>query len=124
MKREEFIKKVKRKRTPSSREVWFAVESPIINRCVKDFTEEGNFTTRVMEELSELIQALSKNERVNEPAYDPAAWDVLQEMADVMICLQWLKCKLMFSDDLVNKAIAVKLDRIAERFDSYDSGSV
>lgn len=71
-----------------------------------------------MEECAELIQEISKTMRRGEKGFD--IWishqlGLLEEIADVYICLRYLRHIFHISDALVEDAIDVKLRREAER---------
>lgn len=68
----------------------------------------------VMEELAELIQQVSKQLRNTGDSYD-----LVEEMADVYICLEFLKLIFDVDPDMLQKAIDVKLKREAERIALY-----
>lgn len=73
------------------------------------------------EECAELIQAISKLERLADsrlcnPMYGgDLRPHLLEEMADLYICLRYLRLANGFSDDDISAAIDVKLDREMER---------
>lgn len=73
-----------------------------------------NKTTKcmvIMEELAELQQAISKmvrNEHYN-------IYSIVEEMADVTICLDFLQRIFGVSDETLNQAVKVKLLREGER---------
>ena len=70
----------------------------------------------IMEELAELSQAASKACRANTVDEGQEAWyGLLEEMADVYICLEFLKKLFAVDDCELDKAIAVKLLREKER---------
>ena len=64
----------------------------------------------VMEELAELSQATSKQLR-NKGDY----YNLIEEMADVVICLQFLKDNYNISKEDLIKSINTKIDRIDNR---------
>lgn len=64
----------------------------------------------VMEELAELSQATSKQLR-NKGDY----YNLIEEMADVIICLQLLKDNYNISKEDLIKSINTKIDRIDNR---------
>ena len=71
-----------------------------------------------MEECAELIQEISKTMRRREKRFDVwmSTWHgLLEEMADVYICLRYLRYIFHISDALVEDAIDIKLRREAER---------
>ena len=67
----------------------------------------------IMEELAELQKEVSKMYRGEGDCYA-----VLEEMADVIICMDFLKIMNGLSDYDVDKAIAIKLNREKERCDN------
>lgn len=74
--------------------------------------------TIAMEECAKLIQEISKTMRRGEKGFD--IWishqlGLLEEIADVYICLRYLRHIFHISDALVEDAIDVKLRREAER---------
>ena len=64
----------------------------------------------VMEELAELSQAISKQLR-NKGDY----YNLIEEMADVIICLQIIKDNYNISKEDLIKSINTKIDRIDNR---------
>lgn len=76
------------------------------------------------EECAELIQAISKLERSDDtepriPLYgDDLRLHILEEMADLYICLRYLRLANGFSDADISAAIDVKLDREMERLEN------
>lgn len=71
---------------------------------------KNNQSTVCMEECAELIQAISKAKRgkINRD-------NMIEEIADVLICIEMLKQMYMISDDKINKWIEKKQAREAER---------
>lgn len=74
--------------------------------------------TIAMEECAELIQEISKMIQKGEKGFD--IWTLhqfglLEEMADVYICLRYLRYIFHISDALVEDAIDIKLRHEAER---------
>ena len=69
----------------------------------------------IMEELSELIQALSKKNRANKDNKD-AYYDLLEEMADVHICLIMLLSHFDIDMDDYDRAFNIKLYRLFNRY--------
>ena len=67
-------------------------------------------STVCMEECAELIQAISKAKRgkINRD-------NMIEEIADVLICIEMLKQMYMISDEKINKWIEKKQAREAER---------
>lgn len=72
-----------------------------------------------MEELAELTQAISKQVRASSD--DRYAFinpsNLIEEMADVTICLDTLKEAYCISDEELNAMIAYKEKRIRERYE-------
>lgn len=70
----------------------------------------NNQSTVCMEECAELIQAISKAKRgkINRD-------NMIEEIADVLICIEMLKQMYMISDEKINKWIEKKQEREAER---------
>lgn len=63
-----------------------------------------------MEECSELTQAISKC--IREPQEEDARDHLIEEMADVLICLGQLKSIYQVTDDELNKWTDNKLERL------------
>lgn len=63
-----------------------------------------------MEELSELQKEISKMIRGTGNRYD-----LIQEIADVQVGIEWLKILFKIDDEDITKAINVKLDQMKER---------
>lgn len=81
----------------------------IISESVRQ-QEHNEKCTVVMEELAELIQQISKQIRGNGDEYG-----LLEETADVYICLEFLKLLFKIDHDMLQKAIDVKLARELDR---------
>ena len=71
---------------------------------------KNNQSTVCMEECAELIQAISKEKR-GKIKRD----NMIEEIADVLICIEMLKQMYMISDEKINKWIEKKQAREAER---------
>ncbi len=69
-----------------------------------------NQSTVCMEECAELIQAISKAKRGRTDRDN-----MIEEIADVLICIEMLKQMHMISDDEINKWIEKKQAREVER---------
>ena len=71
---------------------------------------KNNQSTVCMEECAELIQAISKAKRgkINRD-------NMIEEIADVLICIEMLKQMYMISDEKINKWIERKQAREVER---------
>ena len=110
MDREEFKKKMCSNDTAASKlEVKNAIgdilksETPITN-CVI-----------CMEALAELQQELSKQLRNKGDSYG-----LLEELADVYICLEMLKKMFNYSSDEISRAVEIKLDRFERRNEKHE----
>lgn len=74
-----------------------------------------------MEELAELIQAISKFQRNGNPdTKDDIYYTVLEEYADVSFVMHYVKEIIGLDQSDINKAIRVKLDRLDNKL--YESG--
>ena len=79
---------------------------------------EGEVDTIIhcMEEMGELTQALSKMLRDSVPFNEGLIFDIIEEMADVYICLAMLQSIFSISDTQINSVCDAKmihnLDRI------------
>ena len=71
---------------------------------------KNNQSTVCMEECAELIQAISKAKRGKIDRDN-----MIEEIADVLICIEMLKQMYMISDEEINKWIEKKQAREAER---------
>lgn len=76
---------------------------------------KNNQSTVCMEECAELIQAISKAKhgKINRD-------NMMEEIADVLICIEMLKQMCMISDEKINKWIEMKQAREAERRNNND----
>lgn len=76
---------------------------------------KNNQSTVCMEECAELIQAISKAKRgkINRD-------NMIEEIADVLICIEMLKQMYMISDDKINKWIEKKQARESERMEKNE----
>ena len=78
---------------------------------LKKYEQRGHENLIIdMEETAELSQEISKYLREEGDYYN-----LLQEMADVQICLYHLKILFNITDEELNKAINVKIGRMARR---------
>lgn len=113
MKKEEFIEKL----TSASK----VLDKDKINKVIENHVTvsdaqlnkipSGGYNLIVaMEEMAELTQLVSKYLRNSLDRYD-----MLQEMADVSMQLEYLKLIAGISDEELNAAINVKLDRTIQR---------
>ena len=87
----------------------YNIDESVIDRSVDHYGEEIQSTV-CMEECAELIQAISKAKRgkINRD-------NMIEEIADVLICIEMLKQMYMISDEKINKWIEKKQEREAER---------
>lgn len=87
----------------------YNIDESVIARSVDHYGEEIQSTV-CMEECAELIQAISKAKRgkINRD-------NMIEEIADVLICIEMLKQMYMISDEKINKWIEKKQAREAER---------
>lgn len=92
----------------------YNINESIIDRSVDNYGEEIQATV-CMEECSELIQAISKAKR-GKIDLD----NMIEEIADVLICIEMLKQMYMISDDKINKWIEKKQAREAERMEKNE----
>ena len=64
-----------------------------------------------MEELAELIQAISKKER----KIEDADYMLIEEIADVEIILELLKKRWNIEEEMIEKAKEIKLERLINK---------
>ena len=85
------------------------IDKGIITESIQHYGK-NNQSTVCMEECAELIQAISKAKRgkINRD-------NMIEEIADVLICIEMLKQMYMISDEKINKWIEKKQAREAER---------
>ena len=95
----------------NSAEYMIYKEKDIIERSIKEY---GRITQSVicMEECSELIQAVSKQIRGI-----GSKENLIEEMADVAICLEMLKDIYDIDDTEIGQQIQYKQDRMEQRMD-------
>lgn len=92
----------------------YNIDESVIARSV-DHYGEGIQATVCMEECAELIQAISKAKR-GKTNRD----NMIEEIADVLICIEMLKQMYMISNEKINKWIEKKQAREAERMKKND----
>ena len=87
----------------------YNINVKIISESIQHYGK-NNQSTVCMEECAELIQAISKAKRgkINRD-------NMIEEIADVLICIEMLKQMYMISDEKINKWIEKKQAREAER---------
>lgn len=89
----------------------YNIDKSIIVESILQYGTE-NQSTVCMEECAELIQAISKAKR-GKIGHD----NMIEEIADVLICIEMLKQMYMISDEKINKWIEKKQAREAERME-------
>ena len=110
MNRKEFKKKMCSNDTAASKmEV-----KKVIGDILKSETKGINCVI-CMEELAELQQEISKQLRNKGDTYG-----LLEELADVYICLEMLKKMFNYSSDEIARAVDIKLDRFERRNEKHD----
>lgn len=85
------------------------IDKDIIKASIDNYGEELQ-TTVCMEELAELIQAISKEKRGKSDKLH-----LSEEIADVLICIEILKEVYGVDDKTINTWIYTKQERIKER---------
>ena len=85
------------------------IDKDIIKASIENYGEELQ-TTVCMEELAELIQAISKEKRGKSDKLH-----LSEEIADVLICIEILKEVYGVDDNTINSWIYTKQERIKER---------
>lgn len=90
------------------------IDKGIITESIQHYGK-NNQSTVCMEECAELIQAISKAKRgkINRD-------NMIEEIADVLICIEMLKQMYMISDEKINKWIEKKQAREAERMEKNE----
>ena len=90
------------------------IDRNIISNSIQHYGR-NNQSTVCMEECAELIQAISKAKRgkINRD-------NMIEEIADVLICIEMLKQMYMISDEKINKWIEKKQAREAERISQHE----
>ena len=85
------------------------IDKGIITDSIQHYGK-NNQSTVCMEECADLIQAISKAKhgKIDRD-------NMIEEIADVLICIEMLKQMYMISDDKINKWIEKKQAREAER---------
>ena len=91
------------------------IDSNIVQNSIKHYGSDLQ-TTVCMEECAELIQAISKMKRGKDNRNN-----LIEEMADVMICIEILKQVYGISDNEIQNYVRQKQNRSIERMKSYES---
>lgn len=74
----------------------------------------------LIEEMAELTQALQKLKRSNTPEKLREAYDnFIEELADVTIMIEQIKCYISINKDKLNEKIEEKLDRQLKRMEQH-----
>lgn len=89
----------------------YNINEKIISESIQHYGK-NNQSTICMEECAELIQAISKAKRGKIDRDN-----MIEEIADVLICIEMLKQIYMISDEKINKWIEKKQAREAERME-------
>lgn len=91
-----------------------SIDKKIIIKSIQHYGK-NNQSTVCMEECAELIQAISKAKRgkINRD-------NMVEEIADVLICIEMLKQMYMISNEKINKWIEKKQAREAERMEKNE----
>lgn len=91
-----------------------SIDKEIIIKSIQHYGK-NNQSTVCMEECAELIQAISKAKRgkINRD-------NMVEEIADVLICIEMLKQMYMISNEKINKWIEKKQAREAERMEKNE----
>lgn len=110
MDREEFKKKMRSNGTAASK---LRVKM-VIDDILESETQSINCII-CMEELAELQQEISKQLRNKGDTYG-----LLEELADVYICLDILKKMFNYSSDEIARAVEIKLDRFERRNEKHE----
>ena len=110
MDREEFKKKMSSNDTAASK---LGVKKTI-GDILKSETPITNCVI-CMEELAELQKEISKQLRNKGDSYG-----LLEELADVYICLEMLKKMFSYTDNEIARAVKIKLDRFEMRNEKHD----
>lgn len=92
---------------------WIKIDKGIIADIIQHYGK-NNQSTVCMEECAELIQAISKAKRGKIDRDN-----MIEEIADVLICIEMLKQMYMISDEKINKWIEKKQAREAERISKH-----
>lgn len=92
----------------------YNIDESVIARSVDHYGEEIQSTV-CMEECAELIQAISKAKRgkINRD-------NMIEEIADVLICIEMLKQMYMISDEKINKWVKKKQAREVESMEKNE----
>ena len=97
------------------------VEIPGQGRVIAHYGEEAQSMVH-MEECAELIQAISKMRRIrNSGEDDSSAYNnLVEEMADVLICLEQIQEMYDIPDHLIQSMVFRKVSRQEDRMYEFD----
>lgn len=88
------------------------INKDVLDKAIKKYGVEKQLLV-CMEEPAELIQAISKVERY--PEDSTRMQDLIEEMADVTICLEYLKLIYNIRQEEVDEWINRKVKRISKK---------
>lgn len=91
------------------------IDSNVVKKSIEHYGADLQ-TTVCMEECAELIQAISKMKRGKDNRDN-----LIEEMADVMICIEILKQVYGISDNEIQNYVCQKQNRSIERMKSDES---
>ena len=91
------------------------IDSNVVKKSIEHYGTDLQ-TTVCMEECAELIQAISKMKRGKDNRDN-----LIEEMADVMICMEILKQVYGISDNEIQNYVCQKQNRSIERMKSDES---
>ena len=94
------------------------IDSYVVKRSIEHYGKDLQSTV-CMEECAELIQAISKMKRGKDNRNN-----LIEEMADVMICMEILKQVYGVSDSEIQNYVCQKQNRSIERMKSDESQEV
>lgn len=91
------------------------IDSNVVKKSIEHYGADLQ-TVVCMEECAKLIQAISKKKRGN-----GSRDNIIEEMADVMICMEILKQVYGISDNEIQNYVCQKQNRCIERMKSDES---
>ena len=91
------------------------IDSNVVKKSIEHYGADLQ-TVVCMEECAELIQAISKMKRGKDNRYN-----LIEEIADVMICIEILKQVYGISDNEIQNYVCQKQNRSIERMKSDES---
>lgn len=90
----------------------------IMNKAIKKYGVEKQLLICI-EELSELIQAITKMERY--PNDETRKNDLMEELTDVLICLDYLALIYEIDESKIDEIWSKKLKRLKERMKNEEN---